>query len=270
VQDPDEAMRDADFVVLAVPAQSLRESLSGWKIPEQAVVVSLAKGVELGTGLRMSQVIIEVAGVEPDRIAVLTGPNLSHEIAERQPAAAVVASTRRETALAVQQLFHTATFRPYTNSDVIGCELGGATKNVITLAVGMAIGLGYGANATASLITRGLAEIIRLGEAMGADPHTFSGLAGLGDLVATCSSPLSRNRSFGEELGKGRSVDEIAGSTRQVAEGVKSCFSVEALAEQHDVDMPITRLVCAVIEGSITPPAAVQALLARAPKPERT
>lgn len=269
VQDPDLAMRDADFVVLAVPSQSLRETLTHWRIPERAVVVSLAKGVELGTGLRMSQVIMEVSGVGPNRIAVLTGPNLSHEIAERQPAAAVVASSRAETAVAVQELFHTATFRPYTNTDVIGCELGGATKNVIALAVGMAVGMGYGANATSSLITRGLAEIIRLGEAMGADPHTFSGLAGLGDLVATCSSPLSRNRSFGEELGRGRTVAEITRSTRQVAEGVKSCFSIKALAQRYGVEMPITYGVCAVMEGSLDPPSVVQALLARAPKPER-
>jgi len=269
VQDPELAMKGAEFVVLAIPSQALRATLAEWSVPEQAVVVSLAKGVELGTGLRMSQVIMEVTGVAPERIAVLTGPNLSHEIAERQPAAAVVASTREETALAVQHLFHTATFRPYTNTDVIGCELGGATKNVIALAVGMAAGMGYGANAAASLITRGLAEIIRLGEAMGADPHTFSGLAGMGDLVATCSSALSRNRTFGEELGKGRTVAEIAGGTRQVAEGVKSCFSIKALAEKYGVDMPITYAVCAVIDGSLDPTSLVQALLARAPKPER-
>ena len=269
VQDPDLAMRDADFVVLAVPAQSLRETLAGSRIPDRAVVVSLAKGVELGSGLRMSQVIMQVCGVPGERIAVLTGPNLSHEIAERQPAAAVVASTDEATAVAVQQLFHTATFRPYTNIDVIGCELGGATKNVIALAVGMAVGMGYGANATSSLITRGLAEISRLGEAMGADPHTFSGLAGMGDLVATCSSPLSRNRSFGEELGRGRTVIEITGSTRQVAEGVESCFSIKALSQRYGVEMPITDAVCAVIGGSLDPRSLVQALLARAPKPER-
>jgi len=268
-RDPQTAMQDAEFVVLAVPSQSLRETLSEWRIPDRAVIVSLAKGIELGSGLRMSQVIMEVTGIGLERIAVLTGPNLSHEIARRQPAAAVVASVREQTAIAVQQLFHTATFRPYTNTDVIGCELGGATKNVIALAVGMATGMGYGANATASLITRGLAEIIRLGEAMGADPHTFSGLAGIGDLVATCSSPLSRNRTFGEELGRGRTVAEIAGSTRQVAEGVKSCFSIKALAEKHQVEMPITYAVCAVIEGSLDPRSLVQALLARAPKPER-
>jgi glycerol-3-phosphate dehydrogenase (NAD(P)+) len=171
--------------------------------------------------------------------------------------------------LAVQQLFHTATFRPYTNNDVLGCELGGATKNVIALAVGVAAGMGYGANSAASLITRGLAEIIRLGEAMGADPHTFSGLAGIGDLMATCSSPLSRNRTFGEELGRGRTVAEIAGSTRQVAEGVKSCKSIRALAVKYGVEMPITEAVCSVIDGTLAPDALVQALLARAAKPER-
>ncbi len=269
VTDPDEAMADAAFVVLAVPAQTLRQNLGNWRIPADPVVVSLAKGVELGTELRMSEVITQVTGIDPDRIAVLTGPNLSHEIAERQPAAAVVASTCTDTAVAVQQLFHTATFRPYTNSDVIGCELGGATKNVIALAVGVAAGMGFGANSAASLITRGLAEIIRLGEAMGADPHTFSGLAGIGDLVATCSSPLSRNRSFGEELGRGRTVKEITASTRQVAEGVKSCKSIQALAERYGVDMPITYAVCAVIDGELDPPELVATLLARAAKPER-
>lgn len=267
--DPVQAMADAEFVVLAVPSQTLRENLGRWELPADSIVVSLAKGVELGTGLRMSEVIMEVTGITPDRIAVLTGPNLSHEIAARQPAAAVVASTEQETALAVQQLFHTARFRPYTNNDVLGCELGGATKNVIALAVGVASGMGYGANSAASLITRGLAEIIRLGEAMGADPHTFSGLAGIGDLVATCSSPLSRNRTFGEELGKGRTVAEIAGSTRQVAEGVKSCKSIKALADTFEVEMPITHAVCAVIDGQIAPDALVQTLLARAAKPER-
>lgn len=267
--DADKALAGAEFVVLAVPSQTLRENLGRWTFDADSIVVSLAKGVELGTGLRMSEVIMEVTDVTPDRIAVLTGPNLSHEIAARQPAAAVVASSEQQTALAVQRLFHTATFRPYTNNDVIGCELGGATKNVIALAVGVAAGMGYGANSAASLITRGLAEIIRLGEAMGADPHTFSGLAGIGDLVATCSSPLSRNRTFGEELGKGRTVAEIVGSTRQVAEGVKSCKSIKALADAYGVEMPITHAVCAVIDGTIAPAALVQTLLARAAKPER-
>ena len=180
VSDPQAAMDGADFVVLAVPSQSLRANLATWQIPPDAVVVSLAKGIELGTGLRMSQVIAEAGAIAADRIAVVTGPNLAREIAERQPSASVVASVVLDTAEALQVVCHTPRFRAYTNTDVIGCELAGATKNVIALAVGMAIGLGLGANATASVITRGLAETGRLGAALGADPYTFSGLAGLG------------------------------------------------------------------------------------------
>jgi glycerol-3-phosphate dehydrogenase (NAD(P)+) len=262
-------MAGAEFVVLAVPAQSLRDNLAGWSLPADAVVVSLAKGIELGTGLRMSQVIAEAAAVDPERIAVVTGPNLAREIAERQPSASVVASVSRSTAEALQQTCHTARFRAYTNTDVVGCELGGATKNVIALAVGIAIGLGLGANATASVITRGLAEISRLGSALGADPYTFSGLAGLGDLVATCSSPLSRNRTFGEELGKGRTVAAITASTRQVAEGVKSCASIQALAAAHGVEMPIVEHVAGVIAGRLTPAEMITALMSRSAKPER-
>ncbi|MCW2811235.1 MAG: hypothetical protein JWP61_1693 [Friedmanniella sp.] len=269
VSDAQQAMAGADFVVLAVPSQSLRANLSHWKIPETAIVVSLAKGIELGTGLRMSQVIAEAGGIAPERIAVVTGPNLAREIAERQPSASVVASVSEATAEALQDICHTPRFRAYTNTDVIGCELGGATKNVIGLAVGMAVGLGLGANATASVITRGLAETTRLGLALGADPYTFSGLAGLGDLVATCSSPLSRNRTFGEELGRGRTVAEITASTRQVAEGVKSCASIQALAAAHGVEMPIVEHVAAVIAGDLTPAEMITALMSRSAKPER-
>jgi glycerol-3-phosphate dehydrogenase (NAD(P)+) len=269
LSDPAAAMAGAEFVVLAVPSQSLRDNLAGWPLPAGAVVVSLAKGIELGTGLRMSQVIADAAAVEPDRIAVVTGPNLAREIAERQPSASVVASVSPATAEALQQTCHTARFRAYTNTDVVGCELGGATKNVIALAVGIAIGLGLGANATASVITRGLAEISRLGSALGADPYTFSGLAGLGDLVATCSSPLSRNRTFGEELGQGRTVAEITASTRQVAEGVKSCASIQDLAAAHGVEMPIVEHVAAVIAGRLTPAEMITALMSRSAKPER-
>lgn len=269
VSDPQEAMIGADFVVLAVPSQALRSNLRQWQIPGNAIVVSLAKGIELGTGLRMSEVIAEAGSIDPGRIAVVTGPNLAREIAERQPSASVVASDSLVTAEAFQAVCHTARFRAYTNTDVIGCELGGATKNVIALAVGMAIGLGLGANATASVITRGLAEISRLGLALGADPYTFSGLAGLGDLVATCSSPLSRNRTFGEELGKGRTVAEITASTRQVAEGVKSCASITELAAKHQVEMPIVENVAAVIAGELTPAEMITALMSRSAKPER-
>jgi glycerol-3-phosphate dehydrogenase (NAD(P)+) len=269
VSDPAEAMDQAEFVVLAVPSQTLRSNLTEWTLPGDPIIVSLAKGIELGTGLRMSEVIAEVAGVTADRIAVVTGPNLAREIAERQPSASVVASSSLPTADALQAVCHTARFRAYTNPDVVGCELGGATKNVIALAVGMSIGLGLGANANASVITRGLAEISRLGTALGADPHTFSGLAGLGDLVATCISPLSRNRTFGEELGKGRTVAEISSSTRQVAEGVKSCASIEDLAARHGVEMPIVAAVAEVIAGRITPPEMISSLMSRSAKPER-
>jgi glycerol-3-phosphate dehydrogenase (NAD(P)+) len=269
VSDPQEAMIGSEFVVLAVPSQALRRNLSQWRIPENAIVVSLAKGIELGTGLRMSEVIAEAGSIAPERIAVVTGPNLAREIAERQPSASVVASVSLTTAEALQTVCHTARFRAYTNPDVIGCELGGATKNVIALAVGMAMGLGLGANATASVITRGLAEISRLGLALGADPYTFSGLAGLGDLVATCSSPLSRNRTFGEELGKGRTVAEITASTRQVAEGVKSCASITELAAKHQIEMPIVENVAAVIAGELTPAEMITALMSRSAKPER-
>lgn len=269
VTDPDQVMQDADFVVLAVPSQSLRENLASWAIPQHAFVVSLAKGIELGTGLRMSEVITEAGGVEPERIAVVSGPNLAREIAERKPSASVVASTREQTAAALQEVCHTRTFRPYTNTDVVGCELGGATKNVIALAVGMGVGIGLGDNATASVITRGLAEITRLGLALGAQPYTFSGLAGLGDLVATCSSPLSRNRTFGENLGRGRTVAEVVANTRQVAEGVKSCASIQALAMKTGVEMPIVEHVAAVIDGRSSPQEMISALLSRSAKPER-
>ena len=269
--DPSEALEEAAIAVLAVPSQSLRANLEDWAkhIGDDTVVMSLMKGVELGTSKRMSEVIEEVAGLGPDRVAVLTGPNLSHEIAARQPAASVVACADESVAEMLQDVCHTPALRLYTNTDVVGCELGGATKNVIALAVGMAHGLGFGDNSTATVITRGLAETARLGAALGADPYTFSGLAGLGDLVATCSSPLSRNRSFGEKLGQGMSVEEIAASTRQVAEGVKSCESIKDLARSNDVEMPIVEAVAALVRGETTPQEMLQALVSRATKPER-
>jgi glycerol-3-phosphate dehydrogenase (NAD(P)+) len=269
--DPEEALEDASIVVLAIPSQSLRSNLERWadRIPSEAVVMSLMKGVELGTTKRMSEVIAEVSGIGASRIAVLTGPNLSHEIADRQPAASVIACVDESVAAALQSRCHTRAFRPYTNTDVVGCELGGATKNVIALAVGMASGLGFGDNSTATVITRGLAETARLGVALGADPYTFSGLAGLGDLVATCSSSLSRNRTFGENLGRGMSVDEIAASTRQIAEGVKSCQSIYDLAVRTGVEMPIVEHVAALIRGDVSVQEMLLSLISREPKPER-
>jgi glycerol-3-phosphate dehydrogenase (NAD(P)+) len=269
--DPAAAADGAEAVVLAVPSQSLRENLSDWAgvLPSAAPLVSLMKGVEVGTTKRMSEVIAELTGAGPDRIAVVSGPNLAREIAEGQPAASVVACADEGTANRLQKLCHSPSFRPYTNTDVVGCELGGATKNVIALAVGMGIGIGLGDNATASVITRGLAETTRLGLVLGADPYTFSGLAGLGDLVATCSSPLSRNRTFGAELGRGRTVAEITASTRQVAEGVKSCASIQALADEHRVEMPIVEHVAAVIAGELSATDMIKALMSRSAKPER-
>jgi glycerol-3-phosphate dehydrogenase (NAD(P)+) len=269
--DAAEALDGADFCVLAIPSQQLRTNLTAWvaHLSTTAVMVSLAKGIELNTGKRMTEVITDVTGFEPDRVAVVSGPNLAREVALRQPAASVVACKDLGVAERLQKSCHSPAFRPYTNADVVGCELGGATKNVIALAVGIAVGLGFGDNARASVITRGLAESTRLGVALGADPYTFAGLAGLGDLVATCSSPLSRNRTFGEQLGKGRSVAEVAASTRQVAEGVKSCLPIRELAKANGVEMPITEHVAAVVQGELTPEDMVKSLLGRSAKPER-
>ncbi|GAA2935121.1 NAD(P)H-dependent glycerol-3-phosphate dehydrogenase [Streptomyces thioluteus] len=269
--DPAEAAAGADFTVLAIPSQTLRANLAEWTplLADDTVLVSLMKGVELGTAKRMSEVVEEVAKVSADRVAVLTGPNLAKEIAARQPAAAVVACRDEEVATRLQRACHTAYFRPYTNTDVVGCELGGAVKNVIALAVGIADGMGLGDNAKASLITRGLAETTRLGLAMGADAHTFAGLAGMGDLVATCSSPLSRNNTFGHNLGRGMSLEETIAVTRQTAEGVKSCQSVLDLARRHGVDMPITETVVGIVHEGKPPMVALKELMSRSAKPER-
>ncbi|MBC2643697.1 MULTISPECIES: NAD(P)H-dependent glycerol-3-phosphate dehydrogenase [unclassified Rhodococcus (in: high G+C Gram-positive bacteria)] len=265
------ALDGADIVVLAVPSQSLRDNLQVWSpmIPEDATMLSLAKGIETGTLMRMSQVIIQVTGADPGRVAVLSGPNLAREIAIGQPAATVVACTDSVRALALQKASATGYFRPYTNSDVIGCEIGGACKNVIALACGMASGIGLGENTIASIITRGLAEIIRLGVALGAKPATLAGLAGVGDLVATCTSPLSRNRSFGERLGQGGSIESAQAATHgQVAEGVKSCSSVRALAASYDVEMPLTDAVHRVCHEGLVVQDAIGQLLGRRTKPE--
>ena len=264
------AVEGASFVVLAVPSQSLRENLAAVAaaVPKDSVLVSLMKGVELGTTKRMSEVICEVADVPLDRVAVVTGPNLAKEIASGQPAASVVASPDLAVAERLQAACLTRYFRPYTNTDVVGCELGGAVKNVIALAVGMAEGMGFGDNTKASLITRGLAETARLGAALGADPMTFSGLAGLGDLVATCTSPLSRNRTFGEKLGQGMTMSELLGQKMQTAEGVKSCESILGLGKKHDVDMPITAHVVGLVHEGLTPADMVRSLMGRDTKSE--
>jgi glycerol-3-phosphate dehydrogenase (NAD(P)+) len=200
---------------------------------------------------------------------VVSGPNLAGEIARREPAASVVACTDEELGTQLRDLCHSPAFRPYSSVDVVGCELGGAYKNVIALGVGMAMGLGFGSNTTASLITRGLAETARLATALGADPMTLMGLAGLGDLVATCSSPLSRNRTFGERLGRGSTTAEVTASTRQVAEGVKSCASLVDLAKRVDVYAPIGEHVHAMLEGEMTADEMLWSLISRDTKSER-
>ncbi|MFJ4685684.1 NAD(P)H-dependent glycerol-3-phosphate dehydrogenase [Streptomyces sp. NPDC091377] len=269
--DPAEAADGADLTVLSVPSQTLRENLAAWTplLAPGTVLVSLMKGVELGTTMRMSEVIADVTGAGPERIAVVSGPNLAREIAARMPAASVVACADDGVAQRLQAACHTPYFRPYTNTDVLGCELGGAVKNVIGLAVGIADGMGLGDNAKGSLITRGLAETTRLGHAMGADPLTFSGLAGLGDLVATCSSPLSRNHTFGTNLGKGMTLEQTIAVTKQTAEGVKSCESVLDLARRHGVDMPITETVVGIVHEGKPPVVALKELMSRSAKPER-
>jgi glycerol-3-phosphate dehydrogenase (NAD(P)+) len=269
--EPSAAVAGAELVAFAVPSQTLRENLVDWAplLPEEATLISLMKGVELGTTKRMSEVIAELTGATAERIAVVSGPNLALEIAQEQPTATVVACVDEARAAAVQKLCSTPYFRPYTNDDVVGCELGGAVKNVIALACGIGQGMGFGDNTVASIITRGLAETARLGECLGADPLTFAGLAGLGDLVATCNSPLSRNRTFGERLGRGESLDEAQKHTHgQVAEGVKSCRAVLELARHHDVEVPITQAVEAVCFGSLTPRDMLELLMSRSMKSE--
>jgi glycerol-3-phosphate dehydrogenase (NAD(P)+) len=268
--DPALALDGADVVVLAVPSQSLRANLTAWlpELPDYSVLVSLMKGVEDGTTRRMSEVIAEVTGAGPDRIAVISGPNLAPEIARRQPTATVVACAVPDVAEELAQTCSAAYFRPYTNTDVIGVELGGAVKNVIGLAVGIAEGMGLGDNAKASIITRGLAEISRLGVVLGAEPATFSGLAGMGDLVATCASPLSRNRTFGVHLGQGMPLDEVVKITNRTAEGVKSSGPILKLARMHGVDMPITEAVTAVVHDGLPLGDMVSQLLSRARKAE--
>ena len=263
-----DAVEGADVVVMAVPSHGFRAVL-GEAAPHLAAgvpVVSLTKGVEQGTLARMTEVIAAVVPAHP--YAVLTGPNLVGEIVAGHPTASVVAATDAGLAGELQELFSTGAFRVYTNPDVVGCELGGALKNVVAIAAGVSDGLGFGDNTRAALITRGVAELTRLGVALGGQPLTFGGLTGMGDLVATCISRRSRNRWVGEELARGRPLAEIVGGTRMVAEGVRTSAAVVELAAGVGVEMPIADQVVAVLEG-VTPAAeVVAALMGRMVKPE--
>jgi glycerol-3-phosphate dehydrogenase (NAD(P)+) len=259
---------DAALVIMAVPSHGFRAvltELSG-SMPAGTPVLSLAKGLEQGSHLRMTEVIAQVVPGHP--AGVLTGPNLAREIAAGQPAATVVAMADESLARMVQEVLRTSTFRVYTNPDVVGCEMAGATKNVLAIAAGILQGLGLGDSSLAALITRGLAELGRLGVAMGGERITIAGLAGVGDLVATCTSSLSRNRMVGEQLGRGRSLEEIMAEMRMVAEGVKTARPLLELAATRGVEMPIGEQVAAVLEGVTSPSQAILTLMSRSAKPE--
>lgn len=263
-----DAVRSADMVLVAVPSHGFRsvlEEMAEW-LPLDAAVVSLAKGIEAGTNLRMSEVIADVL---PGRHAgVLCGPNLAHEVAAGHPAATVVAFADETLATRVQARLHCGTFRVYTATDVIGCEVAGASKNVMAIAAGMSDGLGFGDNTRAVLVTRGLAEQARLGHALGARAITFGGLAGIGDLVATCTSPQSRNRSIGLQLAQGRTLAEVTEGMYMVAEGIRTAAPLVELATAHGVELPIAEQVAALVAGETSPAEAVAALMDRPARPE--
>lgn len=259
--DIGEAVREADVIVMGIPSQNFRAVLEEVKqhIRAWVPVISLTKGLELKTRMRMTEIIQQVLPGHP--VGVLTGPNLAREIMAGQAAAGVIAMEDEIIVQELQNVFKSGLFRVYTNTDVIGCELGGVLKNIIAIAVGMGDGQGAGDNTRAALITRGLSEVTRLGVAMGGKPETFAGLAGMGDMIATCTSPQSRNRHVGIELGKGRSMEEIIEEMTMVAEGAKSAPAVMALANEHGVEMPIASDVSRVLAGDATASRAFRGLL---------
>lgn len=262
---------EADLVVSVSPSQFVQDVMgqAALHLSGGSTVISASKGIEVSSLRRMDEVILPLLpeGAR-SRFSVLSGPSFATEVAAGEPTAVVVASRSEAAARMVQEAFSSPTFRAYTSRDVIGVEVGGAVKNVIALAAGVISGLGYGHNTRAALITRGLAEITRLGVAMGADPVTFSGLAGMGDLVLTCTGDLSRNRTVGTRLGRGESLDDILADMREVAEGVRTTAAVWALAERYSVEMPITAQVHAILEGRQAPAEAVRELMTRDPKAE--
>jgi glycerol-3-phosphate dehydrogenase (NAD(P)+) len=256
-----DAFEWASIYILAIPAQQLRNTLGEWKplYRDGAVVVSTLKGIEISTQMRMTEVIEEVWGAK--QVAVITGPNLADELVLRQPAGAVAAASTQELADRVRDLFRTPYYRTYTSTDVMGCELAGAIKSVIALSVGISIGMGFGENTQAMLITRGLNEVARLCAAHGAEPLTAAGLAGMGDLVASCGSPLSRNRTFGEVLGRTGSLEQTRTQVAKTVEGVSTSGAVVEIAHRVGVEVPIIESVADIVNGSITPAAALQRLM---------
>jgi glycerol-3-phosphate dehydrogenase (NAD(P)+) len=264
----EEAVAGADVILMGVPSHGFRTVLEAMRpsLRPDAVIVSMAKGIERGTNLRMSEVVREVL---PGHVAgALSGPNLAREVAQGQPAASLVALPDERLAQRVQQCLHCSTFRVYTGTDVVGCEIAGATKNVMAIAAGISDGLGFGENTRAVIITRGLAELGRLGITLGGQTLTFGGLAGVGDLVATCTSPHSRNRTVGFDLGRGVTLEDILSGMSMVAEGVKSAGPLVALARSAGVEMPIAEQVASIVSGTTTPRAALEALMRRPARSE--
>ena len=258
-----EAFDFGDAIVLAIPAQSLRENLAQWKsdFPRRIPLISTLKGIEAQSALRMTEVITQALAFDIGQIGLITGPNLAGEISLRQPAGAVAASENEEITQMMIELFTTPYFRVYPSNDLIGCELAGAAKSVIALAVGMTIGLGLGENTQAMVITRGLSEVARFGTAYGANPLTFLGLAGVGDLVASCGSALSRNRSFGEALGRSGSMEVARQKVAKTVEGVASAGAILELAHRVGVEVPIIEVVADVVNAGLWPEAAIHRLM---------
>jgi glycerol-3-phosphate dehydrogenase (NAD(P)+) len=260
-EDITEAFAHSSIIVLAIPAQSLREALLQWKsfFKPDSLIVSTVKGIELSSELRMTEVVVDVLGTT--NYAIITGPNLADELILRQPAGAVAAAPTLDVATKVQEIFATPYYRVYTSTDVVGCEFAGAIKSIIALAVGMSIGMGYGENTQAMLITRGLNEVARIGAAHGADPLSAAGLAGMGDLVASCGSALSRNRTFGEVLGRTGSMNDARGHVAKTVEGVASSSAVVEIAHRVGVEVPVIEAVADVVAGTITPVQALERLM---------
>jgi glycerol-3-phosphate dehydrogenase (NAD(P)+) len=266
--DPKEA-NAAEMLVIAIPTQFIRPAFADYGLDaEGKIIVSTSKGVERGTLMRVSEILRDAAGVEARKFAALTGPSHAEEVARQLPTTVVAASESEDIAKLVQRVFTRSTFRVYHSTDVIGAELGGAVKNVIAISAGIVDGLGMGDNTKAALITRGLAEITRLGVALGANPITFSGLSGLGDLIVTCASRHSRNRAVGEQIAKGKTMEQIRRETQQVAEGVFSSESVYALSKKVGVEMPIAHKVYEVLFENKPAPQAMHELMTREVKPE--
>jgi glycerol-3-phosphate dehydrogenase (NAD(P)+) len=261
--DVDEAFAFGQSLVLAIPAQSLRTNLHDWadRFPKDRPIISTLKGIEATTMARMTEVVIEELGISSQRIGLITGPNLAGELALRQPAGAVAASENPEISQLIVELFTTKYFRIYPSSDLVGCELAGAAKSVIALAVGMTIGMDLGENTQAMVITRGLSEVARFGAGYGANPLTFLGLAGMGDIVASCGSALSRNRTFGEAFGRTGTMEAARIEVAKTVEGVASANAILELAHRVGVEVPIIEVVAAFVKGGITPEQAMNRLM---------